>query len=128
MAVEIERYIVELGTEGRLIEMQLEEVMVGVAAERPRRVHEERAEDVALAPAAVVDLLPGSFGRFGRAVGSLLWLGTDELLPPEALGALGPDPVEVDLVEQVLRAGLDDGSIGALFANTFRATAEQDIA
>src|SRR3954467_11332469 len=31
MAVEIERYIVELGTEGRLIEMQLEEVMVGVA-------------------------------------------------------------------------------------------------
>src|SRR6185436_16630880 len=32
MAVEIERYIVELGTEGRLIEMQLEEVMVGFAA------------------------------------------------------------------------------------------------
>src|SRR6187551_969631 len=31
MAVEIERYIVELGTEGRLIEMQLEETMVGVA-------------------------------------------------------------------------------------------------
>ena len=29
MAVEIERYIVELGTEGRLIEMQLEETMVG---------------------------------------------------------------------------------------------------
>src|ERR687885_2863886 len=28
MAVEIERYIVELGTEGRLIEMQLEETMV----------------------------------------------------------------------------------------------------
>src|SRR6478736_6113250 len=31
MAVEIERYIVELGTEGRLIEMQLEETMVGIA-------------------------------------------------------------------------------------------------
>ncbi|HEX4304516.1 MAG TPA: DNA integrity scanning diadenylate cyclase DisA, partial [Solirubrobacterales bacterium] len=31
MAVEVERYIVELGTEGRLIEMQLEETMVGVA-------------------------------------------------------------------------------------------------
>ena len=29
MAVEIERYIVELGSEGRLIEMQLEETMVG---------------------------------------------------------------------------------------------------
>src|SRR6266516_7118115 len=32
MAVEIERYIVELGTEGRLIEMQLEETTVGTAA------------------------------------------------------------------------------------------------
>jgi len=32
MAVEIERYIVELGSEGRLIEMQLEETMVGAAA------------------------------------------------------------------------------------------------
>jgi diadenylate cyclase len=34
MAVEIERYIVELGTEGRLIEMQLEETMIGAAAEK----------------------------------------------------------------------------------------------
>src|SRR5215212_5177530 len=34
MAVEIERYIVELGAEGRLIEMQLEETMVGVAADK----------------------------------------------------------------------------------------------
>ena len=34
MAVEVERYIVELGTEGRLIEMQLEESMVGVAADK----------------------------------------------------------------------------------------------
>jgi diadenylate cyclase len=34
MGVEIERYIVELGTEGRLIEMQLDEVMVGVAGDR----------------------------------------------------------------------------------------------
>src|SRR3979409_415894 len=31
MAVEVERYIVELGTEGRLIEMQLDETMAGVA-------------------------------------------------------------------------------------------------
>src|ERR671920_646812 len=34
MAVEIERYIVELGSEGRLIEMQLEETMVGVAGDK----------------------------------------------------------------------------------------------
>src|SRR3954452_17277331 len=39
MAVEIERYIVELGTEGRLIEMQLEETMVGVAADKVARMH-----------------------------------------------------------------------------------------
>src|SRR3954467_1112079 len=40
MAVEIERYIVELGTEGRLIEMQLEETMVGVAADKAALVHD----------------------------------------------------------------------------------------
>src|SRR5881227_1727597 len=48
MAVEIERYIVELGTEGRLIEMQLEETMVGVAADKAALVHDylsQPAED-----------------------------------------------------------------------------------
>src|SRR4051794_15431865 len=40
MAVEIERYIVELGTEGRLIEMQLEEVMVGVAGDKAALIHD----------------------------------------------------------------------------------------
>jgi diadenylate cyclase len=44
MAVEIERYIVELGTEGRLIEMQLEETMVGVAADRAALLHDYLAE------------------------------------------------------------------------------------
>jgi diadenylate cyclase len=45
MAVEVERYIVELGTEGRLIEMQLEETMVGVAAEKAALVRDYSAED-----------------------------------------------------------------------------------
>jgi diadenylate cyclase len=45
MAVEIERYIVELGTEGRLIEMQLDETMVGVAADKAALVHDYLAED-----------------------------------------------------------------------------------
>ena len=45
MAVEIERYIVELGTEGRLIEMQLEETMVGIAADKAALVHDYLAED-----------------------------------------------------------------------------------
>jgi diadenylate cyclase len=40
MAVEIERYIVELGTEGRLIEMQLEETMVGTASEKAALVQD----------------------------------------------------------------------------------------
>jgi diadenylate cyclase len=44
MAVEIERYIVELGSEGRLIEMQLEETMVGAAAEKAALVHDYLAE------------------------------------------------------------------------------------
>ena len=45
MAVEIERYIVELGTEGRLIEMQLEETMVGTAADKAALVHDYLGED-----------------------------------------------------------------------------------
>src|SRR5436853_448909 len=45
MAVEIERYIVELGTEGRLIEMQLDETMVGVAGDKSALVHDYLDED-----------------------------------------------------------------------------------
>jgi diadenylate cyclase len=45
MAVEIERYIVELGAEGRLIEMQLEETMVGVAADKTALVRDYSVED-----------------------------------------------------------------------------------
>lgn len=45
MGVEIERYIVELGTEGRLIEMQLDETMVGVAGDKSTLVHDYLAED-----------------------------------------------------------------------------------
>src|SRR5918995_1563728 len=42
MAVEIERYIVELGSEGRLIEMQLEETMVGVAGDKAALLGHDR--------------------------------------------------------------------------------------
>ena len=44
MAVEVERYIVELGTEGRLIEMQLEETMVGVASEKTALIRDYSVE------------------------------------------------------------------------------------
>ena len=45
MAVEVERYIVELGTEGRLIEMQLEETMVGVSPDRTALIRDYATED-----------------------------------------------------------------------------------
>ena len=44
MAAEVERYIIELGTEGRLIEMQLEDTVVGVAADREALVRDYAAD------------------------------------------------------------------------------------
>jgi diadenylate cyclase len=76
MAVEIERYIVELGTEGRLIEMQLEETMVGTAAEKAALVQDYLAaySDEAFASAldqvgrlVHQDLL--DFGRMAELLG-----------------------------------------------------------
>ena len=40
MAAEVERWIIELGAEGRLIEMQLEELVHGVFAERAALVRD----------------------------------------------------------------------------------------
>ncbi|MGI9020576.1 MAG: DNA integrity scanning diadenylate cyclase DisA [Solirubrobacterales bacterium] len=45
MATEVERYIIELGTEGRLIEMQLEETAVGVMADRAALVRDYSVQD-----------------------------------------------------------------------------------
>jgi diadenylate cyclase len=45
MGVEVERYIIELGTEGRLIEMQLEDSVVGVMADRAALVRDYAAVD-----------------------------------------------------------------------------------
>jgi len=45
MATEVERYIIELGVEGRLIEMQLEDSVVGVMAERASLVRDYCAVD-----------------------------------------------------------------------------------
>src|SRR5919197_49963 len=76
MAVEIERYIVELGSEGRLIEMQLEETMVGVASDKAALLHDYIADplDAAFAPALDgiarmphQDLL--DFGRLAELLG-----------------------------------------------------------
>ncbi len=45
MAAEVERYIIELGTEGRLIEMQLEETVLGVMGDRSALVRDYIVED-----------------------------------------------------------------------------------
>jgi diadenylate cyclase len=76
MAVEVERYIIELGSEGRLIEMQLEETMVGVAADKLALIRDYAVEDTeaALAEAQETisqlshqDLL--DFGRLAELLG-----------------------------------------------------------
>ena len=65
MAVEVERYIVELGTEGRLIEMQLEETMVGVAADKTALIRDYSVEDSEenLATTLIADRPPAAPGR-----------------------------------------------------------------
>jgi diadenylate cyclase len=45
MATEVERYIIELGAEGRLIEMQLEDAVVGVMGERAALVRDYSVSD-----------------------------------------------------------------------------------
>src|SRR6202050_5603397 len=77
MAVEIERYIVELGTEGRLIEMQLDETMVGVAADKAALVHDylvEYSDDRFAGAFEQLVRLPHQdlldFGRVGGVLGA----------------------------------------------------------
>ena len=76
MATELERYIIELGTEGRLIETQLEETVVGVTADRAALVRDyatdssERAVDATLGGLARLphpELL--DFGRLAELLG-----------------------------------------------------------
>ena len=67
MAVEVERYIVELGTEGRLIEMQLEETMFGVSADRMGLIRDYSIEDSEENLHYVTDQMAG-LGRMDRRV------------------------------------------------------------
>ena len=100
MAVEIERYIVELGSEGRLIEMQLEETMVGTAAEKAALVRDYLAgySDEAFAAAldqmgrlAHQDLL--DFGRLAELLGYDRKLNTlDYPVSPRGYRVLGRIP------------------------------------
>src|SRR3954468_1224542 len=119
MAVEIERYIVELGTEGRLIEMQLEEVMVGVAGDKAALVHDYLAEHPDDAFAAALDQigrLPHQdlldFGRLAEVLGYDRKLNTlDYPVSPRGYRILGRIPrLPRIVVSNIVRdfGGLDE--------------------
>src|SRR5450755_2820403 len=119
MAVEIERYIVELGTEGRLIEMQLDETMLGTAAEKAALVHDYIAGQSDEEFAAVLeqigrlghqDLL--DFGRLAELLGYDRKLNTlDYPVAPRGYRILGRIPrLPKLIVANIVRAfgGLDE--------------------
>jgi diadenylate cyclase len=119
MAVEIERYIVELGTEGRLIEMQLEEVMVGVAADKAALIHDYLAADSDESFAAALDQLGRmphqdllDFGRLAELMGYDRKLNTlDYPVSPRGFRILGRVPRLPKLVvAQIVKefGGLDE--------------------
>ena len=108
MAVEIERYIVELGNEGRLIEMQLEETMVGVAGDKAALLHDYLAEPVDDAFAVALDgvaRLPHQdlldFGRLAELLGYDRKVNTlDYPVSPRGIRILGRIPRLPKLVVQ----------------------------
>jgi diadenylate cyclase len=112
MAVEIERYIIELGSEGRLIEAQLEELLVGVAAERSTLVKDylvDASEENFAAVAESLPRLPHSdlldFGRLAELLGFDRKLNTlDFPVMPRGYRILGRIPRLPELVvEAVVR-------------------------
>ena len=100
MAVEIERYIVELGTEGRLIEMQLDETMVGVSADKAALVHDYLLEDSDEAFSLALDQLIRlphqdllDFGRLAELLGHDRKVNTlDFSISPRGIRVLGRIP------------------------------------
>jgi diadenylate cyclase len=100
MAVEIERYIVELGTEGRLIEMQLDETMVGVSVDKIALVHDYILEDTDENFAAAFDTLVRlahqdllDFGRLAELLGFDRKLNSlDYPISPRGIRILGRIP------------------------------------
>ncbi|MGH2916544.1 MAG: DNA integrity scanning diadenylate cyclase DisA [Solirubrobacteraceae bacterium] len=108
MAVEIERYIVELGTDGRLIEIQLDETMVGVAADKAALVHDYLVQDSDESFAAVLDQLARlshqdllDFGRLAELLGYDRKLNTlDYPVSPRGFRILGRIPRLPRLVVQ----------------------------
>src|ERR687891_737372 len=119
MAVEIERYIVELGTEGRLIEMQLEETMVGVAGDKSALVQDYLLDPSNDALGLVLDSLARlphqdllDFGRLAELLGNDRKLNTlDHPASPRGYRILGRIPRLPKMVVQSIVSefnGLDE--------------------
>jgi diadenylate cyclase len=108
MAVEVERYIVELGTEGRLIEMQLEESMVGVAADKTALLRDYAVEDSEEGLASMLQALSRlphqdvlDFGRLAELLGYDRKTNTTDLpVSPRGYRVLGRVPRIPKLVVQ----------------------------
>jgi diadenylate cyclase len=108
MGNEIERYIVELGTEGRLIEMQLDETMVGVAGDKAALVHDYLLPDATPDFAGVLEQLGRlahqdllDFGRLAEVLGYDRKLNTlDYGVTPRGYRILGRIPRLPKLVTQ----------------------------
>lgn len=119
MSVEVERYIVELGSEGRLIEMQLEETMIGVAAEKFGLVRDYIGEDTDEMYAEVVDQLARmghqdllDFGRLAELLGYDRKMNTiDHVVAPRGYRILSRIPrLPKMVVQDIVNAfgGLDE--------------------
>src|SRR6185295_10288158 len=112
MGVEIERYIVELGAEGRLIEAQLEDMLVGVGADRSALVNDYLVDPSEESFTTVIESLPRlphqallDFGRLGELMGHDRKLNTlDFPVTPRGYRILGKIPRLPEMVvESVVR-------------------------
>jgi diadenylate cyclase len=115
MGSEIERHIVELGTEGRLIEMQLDEVLVGVAADKAALVDDYIREAGPDGLAGVMEQLARlshqdllDFGRLAELLGYDRKVNTiDQSVAPKGYRTLGRIPRLPKLVVQRIVESFD---------------------
>jgi diadenylate cyclase len=116
MAAEVERYIIELGAEGRLIEMQLEETVVGVMADRAALIRDYStvdSEEVLERTLGELAALPHQelldFGRLAELLGYDRKLNTlDYSVSPRGYRALSAIPRLPRLVVQKVVHRLGD--------------------
>ena len=119
MGSEIERHIVELGTEGRLIEMQLDEVLTGVASDKAALVDDYVKELGPDGLASVMEQLARlshqdllDFGRLAELLGYDRKVNTiDHAVAPRGYRVLGRIPrLPKLIVQRIVEAfnGLED--------------------